>query len=74
MTVPEEVADQIIKRTENVSASFIKELMRRAAQFHLEWDGAGEISIDDIDKALDELLIAGGSLNRMLLGVQGGES
>ena len=34
--VPEDVVRGTVKRTEGVSASFIKELMRRSAQFHLE--------------------------------------
>ena len=32
---------QVVKRTERVSAAFIKELMRRSVQFHLERDGSG---------------------------------
>ena len=32
---------ETVKRTEGVSASFIKELMRRSAQFHLERGGSG---------------------------------
>src|ERR1700716_4085268 len=39
--VPEGVVEATVKRTEGVSASFIKELMRRSAQFHLERDGSG---------------------------------
>jgi len=51
--------------------SFIKELMRRAIQFNLECHKSGEavqILQNDIDQAIDELLFAGGSLNRTLLG------
>jgi len=65
--VSDDVVDEIVKKTENVSAAFIKELMRRAAQFQLERD-ADEVSIADVNHALDELLFAGGSLNRKLLG------
>ena len=60
--------------TDGVSASFIKELMRRAIQFHLECRSDGEpirILQNDIDQAVDELLFAGGSLNRTLLGADG---
>ncbi len=57
-----------VKRTENVSAAFIKELMRRTAQFLLERGGADAPSVGDLDQALDELLFSGGSLNRTLLG------
>ena len=66
--VPEKVVEATVKRTEGVSASFIKELMRRAAQFHLERAGTGRIGLDDVESALDELLFSGGSLNRKLLG------
>lgn len=68
MGVPDGVLEAILKRTDGVSASFIKELMRRAAQFHLEQDGSGSLGIEDVDAALDELLFSGGSLNRKLLG------
>jgi cell division protease FtsH len=60
--------------TDGVSASFIKELMRRAIQFKLECRSNGEavrILQNDIDQAIDELLFAGGSLNRALLGADG---
>lgn len=65
-----------------MSAAFIKELMRRSLQFHLERvepgsgkrDSAGEITRADVEQALDELLVSGGSLNRMLLGGNFGES
>lgn len=39
--VSEDLVHEIVQRTEGVSASFIKELMRRTAQFHLERNGAG---------------------------------
>jgi ATP-dependent 26S proteasome regulatory subunit len=69
LTVPDDVVAAIVRRTERVSASFIKELMRRAAQFLLERDGAGALTADDVDRALEELLFAGGSLNCRLLGM-----
>jgi cell division protease FtsH len=70
LTVPEDVVRATVKKTDRVSAAFIKELMRRAAQFRLERDGGSELSLADIDAALEELLFAGGSLNRQLLGAQ----
>ncbi|HEY3395044.1 MAG TPA: ATP-binding protein [Lacipirellulaceae bacterium] len=70
LNVTGHVVEATINRTEGVSASFIKELMRRAAQFHLEKDDGNEISIEDINRALEELLFANGSLNHALLGVQ----
>ncbi len=68
MDVPEEVLRATIQRTEGVSASFIKELMRRSAQFRLERDGEEPLAQGDVEAALDELLFRGGSLNRKLLG------
>ena len=59
---------EIAGRTEGVSAAFIKELMRRIVQFHIERDGTGEITHADIDNALDEMLFRGGALNLKLLG------
>ncbi len=35
----------MVARTERVSASFIKDLMRRAAQLHLADDGATELQL-----------------------------
>lgn len=66
-----EVLADIVNRTAGVSAAFIKELMRRAVQFHIERDGDGELSSDDILQALDEMLVRGGSLNMKLLGAHG---
>ena len=67
-TVPEDVMASVVARTEGVSAAFIKELMRRALQFHLERAATSSLEIADVDAALDEMLFAGGSLNRKLLG------
>ncbi|MDP6558330.1 MAG: AAA family ATPase [Pirellulaceae bacterium] len=68
--VPDDVVQSIVKRTEKVSASFIKELMRRSAQFHLERDGTRTLTLDDVENALDEMLFSGGSLNLKLLGAE----
>jgi hypothetical protein len=72
--ISDEVVAHAARVTDGVSASFIKELMRRAIQFHLECRSDGEpvrILQNDIDQAIEELLIAGGSLNRTLLGADG---
>src|SRR5690606_35889848 len=63
-----EIVDEVVRRTEKVTASFIKELMRRAAQFRLERNGDGGLQLSDIELALNEMLLAGGSLNLKLLG------
>lgn len=72
--VPEGVVREMVKRTEGVSASFIKELMRRSMQFHLERSDTGSPAIEDVEAALEELLFSGGSLNRKLLGGRADES
>ena len=68
--MPKEVAQAVVKRTDRVSAAFIKELMRRSMQFHLERSESGRIELGDVEKALDEMLFVGGSLNLKLLGAE----
>jgi ATP-dependent 26S proteasome regulatory subunit len=68
VALSDECISEIVRRTEGVSAAFIKELMRRTVQFHIERDGVGDISHQDIANALDEMLLKGGSLNLKLLG------
>lgn len=66
-----EVVDATVSATGGVSASFIKELMRRGIQFHLECRPDApqpEILQNDVDQALEELLWSSGALNRRLLG------
>lgn len=71
LPLPDEVIEATVRKTKDVSASFIKELMRRSAQFQIERDeDATEVTVADIDNALEELLFAGGSLNRKLLGAE----
>ncbi len=70
LELSEEVLRATVKRTEGVSASFIKELMRRSAQFHLERNGSESLILADVEAALEELLFSGGSLNRTLLGAR----
>lgn len=62
--------DSLIIRTAGVSGAFIRELLRKAAVFAAEDDGANELVIRDrhIEEALGELLIAGGPLTQSLLG------
>jgi ATPase family associated with various cellular activities (AAA) len=62
-----EVTAEAVRRTEGVSAAFIKELMRRMAQLATSRDSAAT-SEDDLRQALDEMLFAGGRLNVVLLG------
>jgi ATP-dependent 26S proteasome regulatory subunit len=63
-----EAVEEVVARTEGTSASFIKELLRRAALFAAE--GEGELVVTDrhMAEALEELLVAGGTLTMRLLG------
>ncbi len=62
---------EAVKRTEGVSAAFIKELMRRTAQAAIARAGAKKVtepSAADLNEALDDMLFSGGALNVKLLG------
>lgn len=66
-----EDVDAVIARTEGVSASFIKELLRRATLFAAEEDLETLIVTDrHVSEALDEILVDGGALTVRLLGGQ----
>ena len=68
LTLNAGIVDEAVRRTEGVSAAFIKELMRRIGQSAIAGDG-GDLAISaDIDEALDDMLFAGGRLNVKLLG------
>jgi len=68
LQVPDNLRELIVRRTKGVSAAFIKELMRRCAQFQIE-DGAGNLLSETVvNSALEEMLFNGGALNRRLLG------
>ena len=69
----EELLDLIVRRTKGVSAAFIKELMRRCAQFQIETSGGNVLAQSAVDAALEEMLLAGGALNRRLLGGEAAE-
>ena len=66
LEVSTEVADAIVKRSDGVSPAFIKELMRRSAQFCLDSGTAPTLKLADVESALDELL--GDGLTAVLLG------
>jgi chromosomal replication initiation ATPase DnaA len=70
--ISDELISTIVARTADVSAAFIKELMRRSVQFQLERDGTGALTAEDVDNALNEMLFSGGSLNVKLLGGSSG--
>ena len=62
------LVDELARRTDGASPAFIKELLRRIAQHHLDGDGSGEVSRDHVEAALHEMLFSGGTLNTRLLG------
>jgi AAA+ superfamily predicted ATPase len=62
------VVEEAVRRTDGVSAAFIKELMRRIAQSAIMRNGGKSVISGDIDEALDDMLFAGGRLNVKLLG------
>jgi ATP-dependent 26S proteasome regulatory subunit len=73
LTVPDEVVDALVRKTKKASAAFIKELMRRSAQYQLQTGKDGPLALAHAEAALDEMLFSGGSLNLKLLGGAVGE-
>lgn len=67
LVLSSEVLSLLVLRTEGGSGAFIKELLRRTAQFVVENDQS-EVSIAHAEAALDEMLHSGGTLNAKLLG------
>jgi hypothetical protein len=65
--------DRFIGRTDGVSGAFIRELLRKAAVYAAEEDGAAPLTVRDrhLEEGLTELLIAGGPLTKSLLGAGG---
>jgi ATP-dependent 26S proteasome regulatory subunit len=72
--------DAVLDRTDGVTASFLKELLRRAAVVAADREEAGpgdavhvpvEVSADDLDAALDDLLDTRNRMTRRALGLEG---
>jgi hypothetical protein len=68
LEITNELTAEMVRRTDHCSAAFIKELMRRTAQFLIERGGDVRPESRDVDAALNEMLFVGGSLNVKLLG------
>ncbi len=68
LEVGEDLVDLIVRRTKGASPAFIKELMRRAAQFQFESGRDGALDRSAIDGAMEEMVFSGGTLNLKLLG------
>jgi len=67
LKINNEILPVLIQKTKGGSGAFIKELMRRSAQFLIETQEQ-VLGLHHIDSALDEMLFSGGSLNAKLLG------
>jgi ATP-dependent 26S proteasome regulatory subunit len=74
MHVEDSRLDSVLERTDGVTASFLKELLRRAAVLAVEAEsdsrGPLAVSADQVDAALDELLDTRNSMTRVLLGAR----
>lgn len=70
LEISEEALAEIVRRTRGVTASFIKELMRRAAQAYLESNSAGPVACELFVSAIEEMTLIGGKLNARLLGAE----
>ena len=68
LSLPREVEGLIVKKTAGGSGAFIKELMRRCAQYQLRGVSNGSVCPRDVEAAMEEMLFGGGTLNRALLG------
>ena len=68
------IMDLLVRRTERASPAFIKELMRRAAQFQIELGASNTLQQSAVDGAIEEMLFTGGALNLKLLGGPAAES
>ncbi|OPG10762.1 AAA family ATPase [Streptomyces sp. GKU 895] len=66
----QDIADEVVTRTEGTTASFTKELVRRSVLIAAERESA-RTEARDVREALDELLSDRDRLTRRLLGVQG---
>ena len=68
LPVPASLVEDLSVRTAGASPAFIKELLRRIAQHHLEAGTVGDVLHSTAESALHEMLFAGGALNARLLG------
>jgi hypothetical protein len=70
LAVDESRLDTVIARTEGVTASFLKELLRRSALLAAHESDSEELAVtaDQLDAALDELLDTRNAMTRVVLG------
>ncbi|WP_395683918.1 ATP-dependent Clp protease adaptor ClpS [Dokdonella sp.] len=72
LDIDSKVSDELARRTDGVSAAFIKELMRRLSQLVIERASGTRVEASDVDAALGELALNNDRLTRTLLGVGAG--
>ena len=70
LRVPDELSVETARRIGRVSPAFIKELMRRAAQAMLERSGECVLETCDVERAIGDMLGAGGRLGARMLGAE----
>jgi hypothetical protein len=68
LQLSERLTELIVRRTKGASPAFIKELMRRTAQFQFEIGDGGEVKQSAVDGAIEEMVFSSGALNLKLLG------
>jgi ATP-dependent 26S proteasome regulatory subunit len=68
LELPEDLLELVVRRTKGGSPAFIKELMRRAAQFQFEMTADGKLQQAALEGAMEEMVFSGGKLNLKLLG------
>jgi len=66
--ISDEIIEGLVERTDGVSAAFIKELMRRTLQNYVAKGSAATVEFEDVENALDELVLSSGRLSRRILG------
>lgn len=71
LALADEVVEVVVKKTKHASPAFIKELMRRSAQYCIQNGGDNVLKPQALDAAIEEMLFTGGSLNAKLLGASG---
>ena len=68
LEISPELMDDLARRTDGASPAFIKELLRRVAQHHLDSGSHERVTQATAEAALHEMLFSGGALNTRLLG------
>jgi ATPase family associated with various cellular activities (AAA) len=68
LALSDDLLDLVVRRTKGASPAFIKELMRRSAQFQFEMSADGKLERAAVDGAIEEMVFSGGNLNLKLLG------